>query len=313
MKDYYKVLGIDRSASEKEIKQAYRRLARQYHPDVNPNNKEAETRFKEINEAYEVLSDKEKRGLYDRFGQNWQQAERAGAAGGYGSAAGGYGAPYGQPGAGSPFDTMGGSGGFADIFETFFGGGGIPRGSGGTYGVRFDGQDIERPIEITLEEALSGTQRSFKVTDPGGQPSTIKVKIPVGADTGTRVRIPGEGGMGVNGGQRGDLLLLVQVLPHSRFTREGETLRTTAHVDLYTLMLGGETKISLLDGRTLNLNIPPETANGKVFRIGKQGMPRLREPDQRGDLYVTVVAQLPTNLTAEERSLFEQLRRLRSR
>lgn len=306
MKDYYQVLGVDRSASEKEIKQAYRRLARQYHPDVNQNNAAAEARFKEINEAYEVLSDKDKRSKYDRFGHNWQDAERMGAG------------AYGQPGvsytyrgtAGSPFDDLGGGGSFADIFEQFMGGGGIPRGAGG-YSVRLDGQDVERPIEITLEEALTGTQRSFRVTDPGGTPRTIKVKIPAGADTGSGCGIAGEGGMGMNGGRRGDLYLVVQLLPHARFTREGDTLRMNAEVDVYTLLLGGTTRISLLDGKTLSLNIPPETANGKVFRIAKQGMPKLGTPDERGDLFVTAVAQLPSKLSVQERDLFAELRDLR--
>lgn len=182
MKDYYQVLGVDRSASEKEIKQAYRRLARQYHPDVNQNNAAAEARFKEINEAYEVLSDKDKRSKYDRFGQHWQDVERMGA-GAYGQPGAGYTYRYGSGTAGSPFDDLGGGGSVADIFEQFIGGG-IPRGAGG-YSVRLDGQDVERPIEITLEEALTGTQRSFRVTDPGGTPRTIKVKIPAGADTGS--------------------------------------------------------------------------------------------------------------------------------
>ncbi|NJL04160.1 MAG: DnaJ domain-containing protein [Chloroflexaceae bacterium] len=311
MKDYYQVLGVDRSASEKEIKQAYRRLARQYHPDVNQNNTTAEARFKEINEAYEVLSDKDKRGKYDRFGHSWQDAERMGA-GAYGQPGAGYTyRQYGPGAASSPFDDGGGSGSFADIFEQFIGsGGGIPRGSGG-YSTRLDGQDVERSIEITLEEALNGTQRSFRVTDPGGTPRTIKVKVPAGADTGTRVRIAGEGGMGMNGGRRGDLYLVVQLLPHAGFTREGHTLRMNAEVDLYTLLLGGTARISLLDGKTLSLNIPPETANGKVFRIAKQGLPKLGTPDERGDLFVTVVAQLPSKLSEQERDLFAELRDLR--
>lgn len=310
MKDYYQVLGVDRSASEKEIKQAYRRLARQYHPDVNQNNSSAEARFKEINEAYEVLSDKDKRSKYDRFGHNWQDAERMGA-GAYGQPGASYTyRQYGPGAASSPFDDIGGSGSFADIFEQFIGSGGMPRGAGG-YTMRLDGQDVERPIEITLEEALNGTQRSFRVMDPGGTPRTIKVKIPAGADTGTRVRIAGEGGMGVNGGRRGDLYLVVQLLPHAGFTREGDTLRMNAEVDLYTLLLGGTARISLLDGKTLSLNIPPETANGKVFRIAKQGMPKLGAPDERGDLFVTVVAQLPSKLSEQERDLFAELRDLR--
>lgn len=314
MKDYYSVLGVDRTASDQEIKQAYRRMARKFHPDVNPNNKQAEARFKEINEAYEVLSDKDKRSKYDRFGRNWQQYERVGNAGtGTRSAD----PPFG--GGASPFDDFG-SGGFADIFETFFGGGaggsaaGNQRGNSGSFRMRVEGQDIERPIEITLEEALSGTQRALQTTDPGSSTSrTIKVKIPPGADNGTRVRIPGEGGMGLNGGQRGDLLLLVQVVPHPHFTRDGDNLQVTAPVDLYTMLLGGEVRVPLLDGKTLTLAIPAGTPNNKVFRVGKQGMPLLRTPQQRGDLYVTAEVVLPTKLTAAERKQVERLRDMQKR
>lgn len=311
-KDYYQILGVDRNAGEQEIKRAYRKLARKYHPDINPGDKAAETRFKEINEAYEVLSDKDKRSKYDRFGRDWQRYEQATGAGGAGGA-GGF--DWNAYGGNANFD-------FQDIFETFFGGGGggggaRRRGAGpgagpGGFGMHMDGQDIEHSVDITLEEAFSGTQRRVQFTNPDGTPRFITVKIPVGADTGTKVRVPGEGGAGAGGGRRGDLLLLVRLQPHQRFEREGENLKVQAHVDLYTLMLGGEMQVSTIDGKRLTLNIPAGTPNGRVFRLGGQGMPRLRQTEQRGDLYVTVEAQLPTNLSSRERELFEELRTMRS-
>jgi curved DNA-binding protein len=305
MKDYYNVLGIGRNASEQEIKQAYRRLARKYHPDVNPNNKQAETRFKEINEAYEVLSDKEKRSKYDRFGADWQRYEQVGDAGGF------RGSPYG----GAGYQTGGGPGNFADIFEAFFGagtGGGM---WGDSYGGGFEQQtatrDIEQSIEISLEEALTGTQRSLQIADGSGMPRTIRVKIPAGADNGTRVRIAGEG-RPLGSGRRGDLFLNVKLLPHREFTREGNNLHKQIAVDLYTMLLGGEVRIDTLDGKRLTLTIPPETPNSKMFRLTRQGMPRLNQPDNRGDLYITVQAKLPTSLSAAERDLFLRLRSMRS-
>lgn len=300
-KDYYRILGVDRDASEQEIKQAYRKLARQYHPDINPGDKQAETRFKEINEAYEVLSDKDKRAKYDRFGREWNRYEQAGGGQGFDWSA------YG-----------GGSGGgvnvdFSDIFETLFGGGmpGSRRSTGGGFNVRMEGQDVERTVDITLEEAFSGTQRRIQATGPDGSPRTITAKIPAGADNGTRVRIAGEGGLGIGGGSRGDLILTVRVLPHDHFQREGNDLKTDAQVDLYTLLLGGEIQVQTLDGKKLTLHIPAGTPNRRVFRLNGQGMPSLRSPQQRGDLYVTVHALLPTNLSARERALFEELRSMR--
>jgi DnaJ-class molecular chaperone len=321
MQDYYKVLGVGRNASEQEIKQAYRRLARTYHPDVNPGNKAAETRFKEINEAYEVLSDKEKRQKYDQFGRDWQRYAQAGGAGS--------GAYRGGPGAyrSSPFGGAGGAGGaggfdasnFADIFEAFFGGGAAGAsagtGRGGPWNGGFEsdvqqGLDVEQTVEITLEEAFTGTERSMRLNDTSRAVRSIKARIPPGADTGTRVRFAGEGRAGP-GGQRGDLTLLVRVLDHSRFTRKGTTLSLHVPVDLYSLLLGGSVRVTTIDGKKLTLSIPPNTANGEVFRLSGQGMPSLKQSDRRGDLYVTVDAQLPTPLSPKERELFEQLRKLR--
>jgi curved DNA-binding protein len=283
MKDYYQVLGVSRNASDEEIKQAYRRLARKYHPDVNPGDPKAEARFKEINEAYQVLSDKEQRAKYDRFGSDFRRYEQTGFGG---------------------FNYE--SEDFADLFETLFG---QRRTTGSGFSVKLDGQDVEQPVELTLEEAYNGTQRTLQFSNPNGTPRTITVKIPAGIDTGKRVRVPGEGAPGLNGGRRGDLYLVVTVKPHDRFERKGNDLYTTVPVSMYTLLLGGQTTIALLSGKTLTLTIPPQTQNGRVFRISGQGMP-LMHSSHFGDLYVTVSAILPTNLSPQARKLVEELQRL---
>ena len=336
-KDYYNVLGVNRQAYADEIKKAYRKLARKYHPDINPGNAEAETKFKEINEAYEVLSDAEKRQKYDRFGSDFNRYQQAGGAGGfdwskYASQPGGVHVDFGS----------GAGGGFSDFFETLFGSMGAHRTSGyggmPRAGRQQKGQDYEQPTEITLEEAFSGTQRQFRVELPqpcptcngtgakgnnvcptcdgtgisGQQARTLTVKIPAGVDTGARVRAGGEGGPGIAGGPRGDLYLIVTVQPHPRFERMGADLRTTVPVDMYTLLLGGKARVPLLNGKSLTLTIPPGTPNAKVFRLAGQGMPKLGRPDERGDLFATVQAELPANLSPREKQLVEELRSMRS-
>ncbi|MEI8166298.1 MAG: J domain-containing protein [Chloroflexales bacterium] len=286
MKDYYQVLGVNRGASDQEIKQAYRQLARKYHPDINPGDKQAEARFKEINEAYETLSDPEKREKYDRFGSDWKRYEQAGA-----------------PGAEYASGTD-----FADIFETLFGGRSGRGGAG--LNMRMDGQDVDQPVEIPLEEAFTGTQRTLQFANPNGVPRTITVKIPAGVDVGTRIRVPGEGAPGLNGGTRGDLYLVVKVLPHGRFERKGDDLTVKIETSLYNLLLGGQAAVPTLAGKTISLNIPELTQNGRTFRLSGQGMPAMRA-DRRGDLYVVISAQLPTKLTPRERELFNELRQLR--
>ncbi len=329
-KDYYKILGVPRNATEKEIKKAYRKLARQYHPDANPNDPTAEEKFKEINEAYEVLSDPEKRKKYDQFGAQWKNFTSAGGRPEDFWRQWQAGAGAGSPGGASyrtvspeEFEEMfGGAGGFSDFFETLFGMGGRrssarPSGFddifGGVYtagaGSRtrpIRGRDIEHPVEITLEEAYHGASRVLQLD---GQ--RIEVKIPRGVKTGSRVRVAGKGEPGRNGGKPGDLYLKIHVAPHPQFQREGDNLRLKLPVDLYTLILGGEVQVPTLD-RPVILNIPPETDNGKIFRLRGKGMPNLKKPDKRGDLFVEVVAKLPKNLSEKEKELFRQLRALRT-
>jgi curved DNA-binding protein len=301
--DYYKILGVERNASDAEIKKAYRKLARQYHPDINPGSKEAEAKFKEINEAYEVLSDKTKREKYDRFGRDWQRYQQSGAENfDWGSYAN----------SGSPF----GGGDFSDFFETLFGGapGGSGRtaGRGGGMGFRMDGQDVEQQAEITLEEAFAGTQRTVQFHNPNGQPRNITVKIPAGVDTGSRIRVAGEGAPGIGGGKRGDLYLVIRIAPSDRFERRGDDLYVKVPVDLYTMLLGGSVRVPIMGGKTISLNVPAGTPNGKTLRLTGQGMPRLRAPETRGDMYVTLEALLPATLSTRERELVEELRGIRN-
>ncbi|HXV44302.1 MAG TPA: DnaJ C-terminal domain-containing protein [Anaerolineae bacterium] len=300
-KDYYKILGVDKSASTDDIKKAYRKLARKYHPDVNPNDKVAEDRFKEINEANEVLIDSEKRAKYDRLGSSWQAYQRTGGMGGFdwsqwvSGADGGYvdlndilrGRSAGQA------DS------FSDFFEAIFGNMGQARAT------PRQGQDYNQKVEITLEEAFNGASRILRI---GGR--RIEVKIPRGAKTGTKVRVRGEGAEGLGGGPKGDLYLEIEVTPHATFERVGDDVYTELPVDLYTAILGGEATVPTFKGR-IKLRIPPETQTGRTFRLKGQGMPRLKQSDERGDLYAKVMVQLPQNLTPEEIALFEELADMR--
>jgi len=333
-KDYYKTLGVKKNAGADDIKKAYRKLARKYHPDVNQGDKAAEERFKEINEAYEVLSDEDKRGKYDRFGAEWQQYSRTGGRpedfnwGQWGSAGG-------QPGGGqyrsvSPeeFEQMfgrgGGGSGFSDFFETLFGAmggqraGGARPSFGGNYATTTDFSDLfggqqsavpqshdqEHPIQITLEEAFSGTARTIQWENG----KRLEARIPRGVRTGSRVRLSGQAG--ATDGRGGDLYLKVEVLPHELYERDGDDLRLTLPVDLFTILLGGKVSVPALD-KSVNLTIPEGTRNGKVFRLRHLGMPKLRQPDERGDLYVTIAVELPRHLSDEEKRLVHEWQEVR--
>lgn len=322
-KDYYAVLGVGRSAPEKEIKQAYRRLARKYHPDVNPGDKAAEAKFKEVNEAYEVLSDPEKRKKYNQYGDQWQYAEQ------FAKAGQGAKRDFSRGGASTTFD-FGDLGDLGDLF------GGVFRGFGGGSSTARAARprSIEYPVEVTLEEAYHGTKRVLQLqaeetcsacggsgrvgrgrcSSCGGsgvllKPKRLEVKIPPGVGDGSKVRIAGQGGQGY-GGTKGDLFLVVKVLPHRIFERKGDDLYVEVPVPLLTAVLGGEVGVPTLKGNVA-LKVPPETQNGKVFRLAGQGMPHLND-SSRGDIFAKVKAVLPTQLTPQERQLFEQLRKNRS-
>jgi DnaJ-class molecular chaperone len=310
-RDYYAVLGVSRSASEKDIKTAYRKLARKHHPDVNPGDKKAEAQFKEIGEAYSVLSDPEKRKKYDRWGHDWEKIEQAQAAG----------VNFrGRPGASTYTWSSAGDGGIpggfnfesediGGLFEQLFG-----RAAGGRTRVRSaprKGADIEQAVEVTLEEAFSGTQRTFSMQDTQtGEVRTVEVKIPAGASDGLRVRIAGKGQPGVGGAPTGDLYLIVSIKPHPLFERDGDDLRVKVPTPLYTAILGGEVMVPTPKGTQLALKVPPETANGQRMRLAGQGMPHLNAAG-RGDLYAEISVQVPRNLTSREKDLFAELARLR--
>jgi curved DNA-binding protein len=308
-RDYYRVLGVSKSASAKEIKAAYRKLARKHHPDVNQGNKEAEARFKEINEAHEVLGDPEKRKRYDELGANWDAFSRPGGRGG--------GAPGGWPGGVRiEYEDLGGAGGFSDFFRTFFGGGFAGGGRGGGFPGGFRGpdedellggaSDAEGEVELTLAEVVKGTAREVRVGG-GAKPRRVEVKIPPGVREGSRVRVAGEGGRGA-AGRRGDLYLRVRIAPDPTFDRKGDDLATTVRVPLTAAVLGGEAQVPTLDG-PVGIRIPPETPAGQVFRLRGHGLPKQGEKGQRGDLLATLAVELPRHLTTRQKELFEELRR----
>ena len=315
-KSFYETLGVSRSASEKEIRSAYRKLARRYHPDVNPNDTGAEERFKEIQGAYDVLSDEDTRKKYDKYGDRWEQAdqfeemERQRAQAGFG-------------GGGFSFDGGLGDIDLGSVFGGIFG--------GGARGPR-RGQDVESPAEVTLEEAGAGTTRtiSLQSSEPCGicsgsgsignarchtcggagealRPRRLEVKVPPGVRTGSRVRVASEGRPGMGGGPSGDLYLLVTVLPHARFERNGDDLTVEVAVPYLDAVLGGEVEAPTLTGRVM-LTIPPLTQNGRRIRLSGKGMPVLGRRDRRGDLIARVNVVLPEHLSERERALFEELR-----
>jgi len=299
-KDFYKTLGVSRSATEKEIKQAYRRLARKYHPDVNPGNKDAERRFKEISEAYEVLSDQEKRAQYDRFGHlgdAWRRVQHPGAGGG----------PDEQ--VWQTFDFGGGERpGVGDLFEMFFGAG--PGRTGARAAATMaKGQDLHQEVEITLEEAASGTQRSVVIATPNGKTKRLEVRIPSGVREGAKVRVAGEGGPGIGGGPAGDVYIIPHIRPHRLFERKGDDLHTEVAVTFPEAALGAQVEVPTLWGGVA-MTVPAGSSSGRTLRLGGLGMPRLRG-DGKGDLFVKLRVTVPKHLTDEERSLVERLRQLR--
>lgn len=303
-RNYYEVLGVKRDASEKEIRSAYRRLARKHHPDVNPNDKASEALFKEINAANDVLSDPEKRKKYDKYGDNWEHADeiermqraRGGRGGGSWSFSSSNG---GNVHFDEDFDL-------GSIFGGIFGGGGSGR--RGRTQTTMRAPDVEQPIEVTLDEALTGATRTLMAEGDHGDARRLEVKIPPGVDNGSRVRIAGEGQPGFDG-RRSDLYLVITVRPHPRYDRKGDDLYTDVDVSLTTPVLGGEVEVQALD-RKVALRLPAGTQNGQTFRLTGLGMPKLGQPDKRGDLFARVRVRLPQKPDGRERELFEELKAL---
>ncbi|RFS22777.1 J domain-containing protein [Chitinophaga silvatica] len=308
VKDYYKILGVEKSATSEQIKKAYRKLAVKYHPDKNPNDKAAEEKFKEINEAYEVLSDEEKRKKYDQFGENYKYYEQHGGRPedfDWSQYGGGQGRTYSYQG--NMEDMFGGGAGegnFSDFFEQLFGGR-----FGGGGGRRQQGpgrgRDIQATMEVSLEDAYTGATRQVEVNG-----SRLNIKLKPGLYDGQIIRLKGQGSPGRKGGENGDLLITIQLAPHPQYELKGQDIYTDLAVPLYTAILGGKVPV-VLPGSTLNMNIPAGTDSGKVFRLKGKGMPAYNNQGPAGDLYLKAMIHLPTNLSEKEKELFQQLSQLK--
>lgn len=307
-KDYYKILGVEKSATRDEIKKAYRKLAMKFHPDRNPNNKAAEDKFKEITEAHEVLSDPEKRKKYDTLGANWKQYQHTGAGFDdfftqFGGANRGEGRAY--EFSGDIGDLFGNLGGFSDFFESFFGGGGKRSTGFGSQNFQHQnhGVDVEADLNISLEEAFNGSERQINVDG-----KRLKIKINPGTKDGQKLRLKGLGKSGRDGGERGDLYLNLHILQHPFYEIKNEDLYYNLDVDLYTAVLGGKEQIITLDGKTISINIPEGTESEKILRLKGLG---LRQDHGRGDLFIDVHVTIPRNLSETEKELFNKLKSLR--
>ena len=315
-KDYYATLGVKKDASDKDIKAAFRKLARKYHPDLHPEDPAAEEKFKELNEANEVLSDPGKRKKYDEYGPQWEQYqswERAGRPGPNPFAGGGN--PFADPGGDSfQYQTMsaedmetlfGDSAPFSDFFNSMFGAGRSAAGPRPRPARAVRGGDVEGEVEVTLEEAAAGTSRRVEIQAAGGS-RRVEVKIPPGIRDGARVRAAGQGSTGSGGGGAGDLFIRVRVLAHRVFTRDGDDLRIKAPVPLRTALLGGEVEVPTITGKKVSLRVPPGTQNGKVMRLRGLGMPRLRR-EARGDLMAELDVRLPVPVSPEVQAWAEAM------
>ena len=297
--DYYQVLGVNKNATEEEIKKAYRKLARKYHPDLNPNDKEANKKFQQINEANEVLSDPEKRKKYDQYGKDWKHAEEfekakqsrqqwAGAntgAEGFSGFSGG-------------FDEEG----FSDFFQSMFGSGGRRRASQ----AKFRGEDYNAELHLSLKDAYKTHQQILKVKD-----KNIRIKIPAGVENGQIIKLKGHGGPGINGGPNGDLYITFVIADDPNFKRLGNDLYKTVDLDLYTAVLGGEIMIDTMDGK-VKLKVKPETQNSTVTRLKEKGFPVYKKEGSFGDLYITYSIKIPTHLTEKQKELFRELQKTSS-
>lgn len=304
-KDYYKILGLEKTATPEAIKKTYRKLAQKYHPDKNPGNKESENKFKDVSEAYEVLSDKDKRAKYDNLGSSWNRYQQGGGraedfdwnnwsgGGRQSGASSGFGDIFGQSG-----------GGLSDFFEKVFGGG-FSQGRRNSPASR--GEDLSAEIEITLEEAFSGSSRVFNINN-----QKIEIKIKPGAYDGQTLKLSGKGNPGANGGPNGNLLLKLLIAPSNDIERKGNDLHMKLDIDLYTAILGGELKVKTFAGN-IKLNVSPETQQGKVLKLSGLGMPDYKSPAIKGDLYATINIQIPEKLSSKEIELFKKLRDLKKK
>jgi curved DNA-binding protein len=290
--DYYQILGVQKSATEKEIKAAYRKLARKYHPDVNPNDQEAQKKFQELNEANEVLSDPEKRKKYDQYGKDWEHGEEYERARQSRASSANYGgASYG-----------GGGDQFSDFFESMFGGSsGFGGARAGGRQTKFRGQDYQAEVHLTLTEAYETHKQTLTVNG-----KNIRITVPAGIENGQTIKIAGHGGPGRNGGPSGDLFITFTVANDEKFKRLKNDLYLTADLDLYTAVLGGELIIETLSGK-VKLPVKPETQNGNIVRLKGKGFPVYKQDGQFGDLYVTFNIKIPTNLTEKQKELFTEL------
>ena len=304
--DYYKILGVDKNASQDDIKKAFRKLARKYHPDLNPNDPSAKDKFQEINEANEVLSDPEKRKKYDEYGEHWKHADEfeaqkkarqhAGGGGGGFSGFGGDGGSYWYSSDGEGF-SGGDAGGFSDFFESMFG----HRGGGGRGNAGFRGQDFNAELHLSLRDAARTHKQVLNVN--GKQ---VRITIPAGVADGQVIKLKGYGGEGINGGPAGDLYITFKIAEDSVFKRLGDDLYVDVEMDLYTAVLGGEKVIDTLEGK-VKLKIKPETQNGTKVRLKGKGFPVYKKEGQFGDFIITYSVKIPTNLTDRQKELFREL------
>ena len=304
--DYYKILGIEKNASQEDIKKAYRKLARKYHPDLNPGDKEAEKKFKELNEANEVLSHEENRKKYDKYGEHWkhgEEYEKAQQQQQYQrqqrSSGGGFEGFEGFSGA-----DFGGGEDYSDFFQSMFGGsgGGFNRNSRGSASGKFKGQDVHAELNLDLKDAAKTHQQTFEING-----KKVRITIPAGVYDGQQIKLKGHGNPGFNGGPNGDLFITFNISKNLDFERIGDDLKSKVTIDLYTAMLGGNVEVKTLDG-TVNLKVKPETQNGTTVRLKGKGFPKYKKDGEFGDLFVTYEVELPKNLTEKQKELFEKLK-----
>jgi curved DNA-binding protein len=291
--DYYKLLGLNKTATSKDIKSAYRKLARKFHPDLNPNDKDAKKKFQEINEANEVLSDPEKRKKYDKYGKDWQHSDQFEKQRQYQQQP--------QDSRGNSYSGSQSEGDFSDFFESMFG-----RGKSAGYGrqVKFRGEDYNAELQLDLIDAYKTHKQTLTINE-----KKIRITIPAGIENGQTIKIAGHGGKGINGGPDGDLYITFSVANHPDFKRSGNDLFTTVNLDMYTAVLGGEITIETLNGK-VKLKVKPETQNGSKVKLTGKGFPVYKNEGKFGDLYVTYLVKIPTNLTEKQKSLFKQLSEL---